>query len=69
MQFMTSYKDKLIVLLALARQIGDNYGMVYLAGVWRKKLGAQLLWRLWKDPFKRPIEYCVPSWSCASVEG
>lgn len=61
--------DKLIALAALASEIGDPLNMTYLAGLWKEHLPAQLLWRLWGEPAKRPELYRAPSWSWASVDG
>lgn len=61
--------DKLTALAAMASEVGANLGTTYLAGLWNKYLPAQLLWRLWAGPSKRPDKYRAPSWSWASVDG
>jgi hypothetical protein len=39
-----------------------------VAGLWRKRLPYQLLWRI-LNPSPRPVEWQAPSWSWASVNG
>ncbi|KAF2111205.1 heterokaryon incompatibility protein-domain-containing protein [Lophiotrema nucula] len=60
--------DKLIALAALASEVGEARGLIYLAGMWKEHLEIQLLWRLWDKPVKRPAQYRAPTWSWASVD-
>ncbi|KAH7385786.1 heterokaryon incompatibility protein-domain-containing protein [Pyrenochaeta sp. MPI-SDFR-AT-0127] len=61
--------DKLTALAAMASEVGSDPGIPYLAGLWNEHLPAQLLWRLWAEPSKRPDKYRAPSWSWVSVDG
>ena len=53
--------DKLVALAAMASEVGTGVNMAYVAGLWKEHLPAQLLWRLWAEPSKRPAEYRAPS--------
>lgn len=63
--------DKLVALSAVASQIHQHIQSEYLAGLWRRHLAYQLLWRAtpvpWLDQQARPSEYIAPTWSWASV--
>jgi hypothetical protein len=78
---LTRETDKLIALSGLASRVQLYTGWNYLAGLWEQNLLQQLLWynvarypngrgrgreRL---PGKRPLEYCAPTWSWASING
>ncbi|KAK3317382.1 heterokaryon incompatibility protein-domain-containing protein [Cercophora scortea] len=66
---LTFGSDKLIALSGVASLARDLMGGdEYLAGLWRRGLGSQLLW--WADSLvARPGEYRAPSWSWAAVDG
>ncbi|KAK3689147.1 heterokaryon incompatibility protein-domain-containing protein [Podospora appendiculata] len=66
---LTFGSDKLIALSGVATLARDLMGGdEYLAGMWRRGLGSQLLW--WADkPVARPEGYRAPSWSWAAVDG
>jgi len=71
---LTCEEDKLIALSGIAKDmhlLDDEY----LAGLWRRQLPGQLLWKI-NDckqanglPSRRPHNYRAPSWSWASVDG
>lgn len=65
-------KDKLVALSGLAKSLGPSHE--YCAGLWRKDLAYQLLWKSLRPSTSRrapvtPAEYQAPSWSWASVNG
>jgi hypothetical protein len=69
---LTHGSDKLIAISALARHCQTQLGLEgdYLAGLWRRHLGHQLLWKT--HPYlkgTRPSEYRAPTWSWASMDG
>lgn len=64
--------DKLPALAGVAEQFSRVTGDSYLAGLWKKSLVPDLLWRAVRekelDPkSSRPARYRAPSWSWASV--
>ncbi|KAK3615313.1 hypothetical protein LTR56_026669 [Elasticomyces elasticus] len=65
-------KDKLVAISGLAQNLGLPPD-TYLAGLWRRGLEEQILWRVPKG--ERPCvptgtaEYRAPTWSWASVDG
>ncbi|KAI0326351.1 HET-domain-containing protein [Cubamyces sp. BRFM 1775] len=66
--------DKLVACAGLAEDFGRILGSEYLAGLWRKSLLYDLLWRVsYISPGHinpcRPSPYRAPSWSWASVDG
>lgn len=65
---LTFARDRLVAISGLAQifqaQIDDDY----VAGLWKKDLESQLLWRAVK-PDERPIPPTAPSWSWASLKG
>jgi len=76
--FLTKQNDKLIALGGIARMM-SGAGLIhdhYIAGMWRKHLESQLLWRvdlvrkkgLFIFDSKRPEYYRAPTFSWASVD-
>lgn len=81
---LTMPKDKLIALSGIAQHISTNVlgskddPAQYVAGLWRKYLESQLLWRVepifirhnrsFEQPGRRPQEFRAPSFSWASVD-
>ncbi|KAH6703309.1 heterokaryon incompatibility protein-domain-containing protein [Leptodontidium sp. MPI-SDFR-AT-0119] len=70
---LTKESDKLPALSGLAHEYCARWGDEYLAGLWRKDLCRDLLWRrneryALPEP-RRPEEYRAPSWSWASLDG
>ncbi|KAG4432488.1 hypothetical protein IFR05_012028 [Cadophora sp. M221] len=70
---LTKESDKLPALSGLAHEYCARWGDDYLAGLWRKDLCRDLLWRrneryALPEP-RRPGEYRAPSWSWASLDG
>src|SRR3569833_2107961 len=75
---LTQGKDKLIALSGVAHMISGLIGCDYVAGLWRKHLASQLVWRVepvfnpgdrsFTHPSKRPKQYRAPSFSWASVD-
>jgi len=68
---LTRQTDKLVALSGVADLVQEKSNAPYLAGLWNlpaPALALQLLW-ISKRPLPRPIAYCAPSWSWASVQG
>ena len=73
---LTKPDDKLIALSGIANTISRQIGDTYIAGMWKKHLASQLLWRV--DPIyenkefkylsERPKDYRAPTFSWAAVE-
>lgn len=66
---MTKTEDKLVAISGLAKEVRKNTKDMYCAGVWRKDLINQLLWRVQTPQEYKAIAYRAPSWSWASVDG
>jgi len=69
---LTNPGDKLVALSGVAKLLQEVSGDEYLAGLWRKHLPSQLLWKRTSDqtsPLLPAQEYRAPSWSWASVDG
>jgi Heterokaryon incompatibility protein (HET) len=71
---LTAPEDKLRAIGGLAEEYHLLMNDTYLAGLWKSKLGIELIWRRnsYSDAGKlssRPIKYRAPSWSWASVDG
>lgn len=68
---LTYTSDKLFAISGLARLFQERLGgSEYLAGLWRKDLERQLLWRAaGLGLATRSREYRAPSWSWASIDG
>jgi Heterokaryon incompatibility protein (HET) len=65
---LTKESDKLVALSGLAKSFQNILQDDYLAGLWRRTLMYDLLWRT-RDTAStsRPLEYRSPSWSWASL--
>jgi hypothetical protein len=61
-------KDKLIAISAIAESFAEALDSDYLAGLWRKYLLWDLLWRI-EGPGQRVTTWRSPSWSWASLNG
>lgn len=82
---LTNQDDKLVAISGLAQmfmnsgtsqKVQGECAAYYLAGIWREGLPEQLLWhakdrwgRLGGLPHTRPLKYCAPTWSWASLDG
>lgn len=72
---LTENSDRLPALSGLAKEIQLETGDEYLAGLWKKDLRHDLLWKvdvLFSEQgteWKRPATYRAPTWSWASIEG
>jgi hypothetical protein len=74
---LTFQSDRLIAISGIAQQRQETHGDVYLAGLWRKDLVQQLLWRPKSLTGQRlgisnsvmGRDYVAPSWSWASFNG
>lgn len=66
---LTVPTDKLVAISALARRLQTYIQDDYVAGMWRKSLEADLLWRVREPDTPRSISspYIAPSWSWAST--
>lgn len=61
--------DKLVALSGLAKSFKDVIEDQYLAGLWRRTLVYDLLWRAIDNrSTSRPLEYRSPSWSWANLD-
>lgn len=71
---LTKPEDKLIAISGIAKLFQDIFQDDYLAGLWRKGLPQQLLWRASGNkqanglPSAKPPHYRAPSWTWASVD-
>ncbi|KAJ9655038.1 hypothetical protein H2201_008890 [Coniosporium apollinis] len=80
---LTKPGDKLIALSGIAKSMASKIGTEkkptgYVAGLWRKHLASQLLWKVepvfreldssFEHPSKRPEDYRAPTFSWASVD-
>ncbi|KAH7348953.1 heterokaryon incompatibility protein-domain-containing protein [Rhexocercosporidium sp. MPI-PUGE-AT-0058] len=67
---LTFAKDKLVAISGMARELSKDMKCEYLAGLWRRDLEHQLLWKAKKaHPATRKEDMRGPSWSWASVDG
>jgi hypothetical protein len=72
---ITQESDRLPALSGIAKQIQLETRDEYLAGLWKKDLRYDMLWKVSilfskeTDEWKRPANYRAPSWSWASIEG
>ena len=70
---LTHSTDKLVALSGLAGRMQKHTKSQYLAGMWRKHLAYQLLWKAsgiqWVVSTSRHEVYTAPSWSWASRHG
>lgn len=64
---LTKESDKLPAIAGLAKLVKFHSGDQYLAGLWRKDIEKQLVWK--SDVGYRPDIYRAPSWSWPSWEG
>jgi hypothetical protein len=70
-------EDRLPAFSGLAQQYQQRLKSVYLAGLWRENLFADLMWYAYPElgrerqrySTKKPRKWRAPSWSWASVEG
>jgi hypothetical protein len=63
-------RDKLVAISGLAQSLSQDLKCDYLAGLWRKDLEHQLLWKVIKPlPAPKKDGTRGPSWSWASVDG
>ena len=69
---LTRPEDKLVAISGLAERISAKFTEkdIYIAGLWKRNLLLQMLWRV-RDGHQtlRPEPYRAPTWSWASVEG
>jgi hypothetical protein len=68
---LTKPEDKLVALSGIAKIWQAASQDEYIAGLWRKGLATQLLWKAWDQdsPIFPTRDYRAPSWSWASVDG
>jgi len=63
-------KDKLVAISGMARTMADDMNCRYLAGMWRKDLEHQLLWKVTDSmPAVKKDGTRGPSWAWPSVDG
>ena len=65
---LTAPSDKLPAISAIAQELAPRIGSHYLAGLWKRALAHELLWKV-DQPLRRPAEWRAPTWSWASVDG
>ncbi|KAI8713437.1 HET domain-containing protein [Fusarium sp. LHS14.1] len=62
--------DRLVALSALARTMGSFMQSEYVAGMWRKSLEVEMLWRInGVTGASRPTTYRAPTWSWVASTG
>lgn len=63
-------KDKLVAVSGMARMLAGDMNCAYLAGMWRRDLEHQLLWKV-EPAMKRTKNDSLrgPTWSWSSVDG
>ncbi|KAF2428863.1 HET-domain-containing protein, partial [Tothia fuscella] len=67
---ITYHTDRLSALSGIAQQFGRPYASQYLAGMWKEQICYDLIWiSLDAGSSPRPLNWSVPSWSWASIEG
>ena len=74
---LTRTSDKVVALSGIAAELASQYKEDYLAGLWRRHLPEQLLWKVSLEPAgngynslaSRAPEYRAPSWSWLSIHG
>ena len=69
---LTREEDKLVAIQGVVKLLKPMLKDDYLAGLWRKSLAFDLLWRVVRvgqGSASRPGKYRAPTWSWASVEG
>jgi len=67
---LTFPKDKLVAISGMARELSGDMKCEYLAGLWRRDLEHQLLWKVrTPHPATKKEDMRGPSWSWASVDG
>lgn len=76
-RMLTKEEDRLAALSGIAIALADVMGHEYAAGIWKRNVLADLLWKTrspsrgkqYEYPTRRPRAYIAPSWSWASVIG
>ncbi|KAH6714640.1 heterokaryon incompatibility protein-domain-containing protein [Leptodontidium sp. MPI-SDFR-AT-0119] len=63
---LTLWKDKLVAISGVAKSVHSLTGDEYVAGLWKKRLEAQLLWHTSNN---ERISSNLPSWTWASLKG
>ncbi|KAH9217832.1 heterokaryon incompatibility protein-domain-containing protein [Leptodontidium sp. 2 PMI_412] len=67
---LTFAKDKLVAISGMARELSKDMDCEYLAGLWRRDLEHQILWKVKvAHPATKKEDMRGPSWSWASVDG
>ncbi|KAG4442991.1 hypothetical protein IFR05_001522 [Cadophora sp. M221] len=67
---LTFAKDKLVAISGMARELSKDMDCEYLAGLWRRDLEHQILWKVkGAHPATKKEDMRGPSWSWASVVG
>lgn len=62
--------DKLVAISGIARNLQEQTGDDYLAGLWRKDILSQICWHTFPDPDSQGLRRSnIPSWSWAGVDG
>lgn len=69
-RYLTKDFDKLLAIKSVAAEMSPRIDDTYLAfaGMWKKNLHFDLLWRALRD-LSKPEKYRAPSWSWASLDG
>jgi hypothetical protein len=68
---LTNSTDKLPAVAGIARALGKQSSMTYMAGLWKEDFLSGLFWFREQDTdtLTPPQQYRAPSWSWASVDG
>ncbi|TGO29516.1 hypothetical protein BPAE_0014g00670 [Botrytis paeoniae] len=67
---LTYSSDRLVAIGAIAREFQIELNDVYLAGLWKKELPFNLLWKIDRGSSfpSRPVTYRCPTWSWVSLD-
>ncbi|KAH7922711.1 HET-domain-containing protein [Leucogyrophana mollusca] len=67
---LTDPADKLVAFAGVAEHFFAAWGDDYLAGLWRRSLCREILWKRHKSKvLPEPAKYRAPSWSWAATDG
>ncbi|CZR70193.1 uncharacterized protein PAC_20094 [Phialocephala subalpina] len=66
---LTFSHDKLLAISGIAEFYAKKMDDQYYAGHFRSSLISSLLWKRFSPILPRPVEYRVPSWSWAAIDG
>lgn len=65
---LTFERDRMVAIAGLAKIVQNENDDQYFAGLWRKDIELQLIWKV-MEPRQKKADYRGPSWSWASICG